>query len=285
MWRRCSELYTLRLPVEAAPLLHEGSSSSSSSRRRRRRRRRRSDWRAAPRQARAGSAARERAGTSCPRRRSAWRRIDHPHVSDCRDSRRYELRVFAGTKLEALRAFRGAGARRLTVRASDCILGRWTISPPMSTSARSRAPRSSRSARREHATRRRCCATSTSRGSTNAEVLLVEDLLAAIDLVRERERTFLVQCSAHVQVHLVTERHFREVFVLDTFIHPTKELALLVRTRRRRADEPRDRLGDPRLHRPRALEHDRRRAVQASRRSPPARRRLRRRPHAPAPCR
>jgi hypothetical protein len=67
-------------------------------------------------------------------------------------------------------------------------------------------------------------------GIENAEILLVEDLLAAIDLVRERERTFLVQCSAHVQVHLVTERHFREVFVLDTFIYPTKELALLVRT-------------------------------------------------------
>jgi hypothetical protein len=33
-----------------------------------------------------------------------------------------------------------------------------------------------------------------------------------------------------VQVHLVTERHFREVFVIDTFIYPTKELALLIRT-------------------------------------------------------
>ena len=67
-------------------------------------------------------------------------------------------------------------------------------------------------------------------GIEDAEIVLVEDLLPAIDLVRERERTFLVQCSAHVQVHLVTERHFREVFVLDTFIYPTKELALLVRT-------------------------------------------------------
>ena len=67
-------------------------------------------------------------------------------------------------------------------------------------------------------------------GIENAEIVLVEDLLAAIDIVRERERTFLVQCSAHLQVHLVTERHFREVFVLDTFIYPTKELALLVRT-------------------------------------------------------
>jgi hypothetical protein len=67
-------------------------------------------------------------------------------------------------------------------------------------------------------------------GISCARIVLVEDLLAAIDEVREREDTFLVQCSAHLQVHLVTERHYREVFVLDTFIYPTKELALLVRT-------------------------------------------------------
>lgn len=62
------------------------------------------------------------------------------------------------------------------------------------------------------------------------ELLLVEDLLAAIAQVRERPNTFLVQCSAHVQVHLVTERFHTEVFVIDTFIYPTKELGLLLRT-------------------------------------------------------
>ena len=67
-------------------------------------------------------------------------------------------------------------------------------------------------------------------GIEDFEVELSEDLLAAVDSVRERPRTFLVQCSAHLQVHLVTERHHTEVFVIDTFIYPTKELALLVRT-------------------------------------------------------
>jgi hypothetical protein len=69
-------------------------------------------------------------------------------------------------------------------------------------------------------------------GLADARIVLVEDLLGAIDRVRDSEDTFLVQCSAHVQVHLVTERYFREVFVVDTFIYPTKELALLVRTDR-----------------------------------------------------
>jgi hypothetical protein len=67
-------------------------------------------------------------------------------------------------------------------------------------------------------------------GITEFEIELVTDLLGAIGQVRERPNTFLVQCSAHVQVHLVTERYHTEVFVVDTFIYPTKELGLLVRT-------------------------------------------------------
>lgn len=47
--------------------------------------------------------------------------------------------------------------------------------------------------------------------------------------MREEPDTFPVQCSAHVQVHLVTERYHTEVFVIDTFIYPTKELSLLIR--------------------------------------------------------
>jgi hypothetical protein len=66
-------------------------------------------------------------------------------------------------------------------------------------------------------------------GVTPGEVILVEDLLDAIGRVREEPNTFLVQCSAHVQVHLVTERYHEEVFVIDTFIYPTKELGLVFR--------------------------------------------------------
>jgi hypothetical protein len=67
-------------------------------------------------------------------------------------------------------------------------------------------------------------------GITAFDVELEEDLLGAIERVRGHADTFLVQCSAHVQVHLVTERFHTEVFVVDTFLYPTKELALLVRT-------------------------------------------------------
>jgi len=67
-------------------------------------------------------------------------------------------------------------------------------------------------------------------GLVSVEIVLVEDLLEAIAHVRERPNTFLVQCSAHVQVHLVTERYHEDVFVVDTFIYPTKELGLVLRT-------------------------------------------------------
>jgi hypothetical protein len=66
-------------------------------------------------------------------------------------------------------------------------------------------------------------------GLESYEIDLVPDLLDAIVRVRDEPHTFLVQCSAHVQVHLVTERYHEHVFVIDTFIYPTKELGLLVR--------------------------------------------------------
>lgn len=67
-------------------------------------------------------------------------------------------------------------------------------------------------------------------GLSDYEIDLVPELLPAIDRVRSQPDTYLVQCSAHLHVHLVTERYYQEVFVMDTFIYPTKELALLVRT-------------------------------------------------------
>jgi hypothetical protein len=71
-------------------------------------------------------------------------------------------------------------------------------------------------------------------GVEDFEVILTEDLLAGIELVRDRPQTFLVQCSAHLQVHLVTERFHEQVFVIDSFLYPTKELALLLRRDRPR---------------------------------------------------
>jgi len=64
----------------------------------------------------------------------------------------------------------------------------------------------------------------------------IADFLDGLERIRGRENAFLVQCSAHPKVHEVTERHWREVFVVDTFIYPTKALAVLAR---RNVERPR----------------------------------------------
>ncbi|MDR1201673.1 MAG: hypothetical protein LBL58_08620 [Tannerellaceae bacterium] len=61
------------------------------------------------------------------------------------------------------------------------------------------------------------------------EIIFVSDFLIGIDLVHENEADYLVQCSADPKVHLVTEKYFTEIRVVDTFIFPTQEIVLLER--------------------------------------------------------
>lgn len=67
-------------------------------------------------------------------------------------------------------------------------------------------------------------------GVDDFEVELIDDFFDGLERIRARETAFLVQCSAHPKVHEITERHWGEVFVVDTFIYPTKSLAVLSRS-------------------------------------------------------
>lgn len=73
-------------------------------------------------------------------------------------------------------------------------------------------------------------------GITDFRIELIADFFDGLARIRGREDAFLIQCSAHPKVHEVTERHWKEVFVVDTFIYPTKALAVL---RRRNVERPR----------------------------------------------
>jgi hypothetical protein len=66
-------------------------------------------------------------------------------------------------------------------------------------------------------------------GLPDANVELVGDFLAGLERVRELDNAYLLQCSSHPDVHIVTERYRQEIFVLDTFMFPAKEMGLLVR--------------------------------------------------------
>jgi hypothetical protein len=68
------------------------------------------------------------------------------------------------------------------------------------------------------------------------EVELITDFFLGLEAIRGRDDAFLVQCSAHPKVHEITEKYWTEVFVVDTFIYPTKHLVLLSR---RDVKEPR----------------------------------------------
>jgi hypothetical protein len=73
-------------------------------------------------------------------------------------------------------------------------------------------------------------------GIENCELDFITDFFAGLERIRGREDAFLVQCSAHPLVHKITERYWTEVFVVDTFIYPTKHLVLLSR---REVEKPR----------------------------------------------
>jgi len=73
-------------------------------------------------------------------------------------------------------------------------------------------------------------------GIERYEIEFISDFLDGLEMIRGRNDAFLIQCSAHPKVHEVTERYWREVFVVDTFIFPTKHLAVLTR---REVERPR----------------------------------------------
>jgi hypothetical protein len=72
-------------------------------------------------------------------------------------------------------------------------------------------------------------------GVDDFEIEFIGDFMDGLERIRGQENAFLVQCSAHPKVHEVTEHYWREIFVVDTFIYPTKALAVLTR---REIDQP-----------------------------------------------
>ena len=83
---------------------------------------------------------------------------------------------------------------------------------------------------------RACRAYMRFQGIERFEVDFIGDFFDGLELIRGQENAFLIQCSAHPLVHKVTEKYWDEVFVVDTFIYPTKALAVLAR---REVERPR----------------------------------------------
>ena len=73
-------------------------------------------------------------------------------------------------------------------------------------------------------------------GVEDFEIDFIGDFSDGLERIRGKDNAFLIQCSAHPKVHEITERYWAEVFVVDTFIYPTKALAVLGR---REVERPR----------------------------------------------
>jgi hypothetical protein len=73
-------------------------------------------------------------------------------------------------------------------------------------------------------------------GVEDFRIEFIGDFFDGLERIRGKDNAFLIQCSAHPEVHEVTERYWAEVFVVDTFIYPTKALAVLSR---REVEQPR----------------------------------------------
>lgn len=63
----------------------------------------------------------------------------------------------------------------------------------------------------------------------NAKVELFDDLLEALELLHNGKVDFIIQNSAHPKVYELTEKYFREVFVIDSFLCPTNAMGVLSR--------------------------------------------------------
>ncbi|MEH2206528.1 MAG: hypothetical protein V7K53_21020 [Nostoc sp.] len=63
----------------------------------------------------------------------------------------------------------------------------------------------------------------------NAKIELFNDLLEALELLHDGKVDFIIQNSAHPKVYELTEKYFREVFVIDSFLCPTRAMGVLTR--------------------------------------------------------
>jgi hypothetical protein len=66
-------------------------------------------------------------------------------------------------------------------------------------------------------------------GLLDAKLCLVADFDLAVAALRAGQVDYIIQCAVHPATAWVLGRHFREMFVIDTFISPSKPLGVLTR--------------------------------------------------------
>ena len=60
----------------------------------------------------------------------------------------------------------------------------------------------------------------------NTKVELFDNLLEALELLHDGKVDFIIQKVCHPKVYELTEKYFREVFVIDSFLCPTRAMGV-----------------------------------------------------------
>ncbi|GGX57522.1 hypothetical protein [Saccharospirillum salsuginis] len=63
----------------------------------------------------------------------------------------------------------------------------------------------------------------------NAEIVFTMDYMEALEWLRNDQVDFIMQGCVHPKTKDVIEKYHKEVFVIDSFLYPTQELAVVVR--------------------------------------------------------
>ena len=66
-------------------------------------------------------------------------------------------------------------------------------------------------------------------GASPEALRFVEDPKEGVRMLREAAADYMILCSVHPDAAEITGRNFREIFVVDSFISPSKTLAILTR--------------------------------------------------------
>lgn len=66
-------------------------------------------------------------------------------------------------------------------------------------------------------------------GLVDAELSLFASFLVAVEQLRERQLDYVIANAVHPETPVIVGRNYREVFVVDSFISPSKPLAVVTR--------------------------------------------------------
>lgn len=62
-----------------------------------------------------------------------------------------------------------------------------------------------------------------------SEIFYVTDFIDAVTMLREESADYIIQNCAHPQVGLLNEKYRKEIFIIDSFLFPTKSMGVIKR--------------------------------------------------------